>query len=300
MEHIIADENRTYDVLTFGSCHSYTSFNAKYFEDTYGLSSYVLGNPGEIMPVTYLRMVEQFKKDIPQVALVETWGINAHETYFSKEDIFEKYMPVSIETLPFSLKKAEVIHDFYSLDMILENFATAKYKDLIMKMELREFDFNYSFEKIVDELSDYNRKEISMRIENNGFCEMPIENELYTPYMDVSDYHERQPDIAEDDTLELESDIFKYVKKIINLCKKNNVKLIFYKAPYISTENELRKNNWFSNYCKDNELPFYNLEKEIIFDISTDFLDYEHLNINGAQKATDYLAKNILETISVE
>ena len=237
MDQAIEAENRDYDVQVFGACHSYTSFNAKYFEETYGLSSYVMGHPGEIVPVTYLRMMERFKKDVPEVAVVEIWGINPYETYISPQRVFEHYMPVDVEILPFSPEKSEVINDFYSLDKVLENFALAKYKDRIMSEELHEGDFNYSFDLIADKTSDYTREEMTMRMANNGFCEMPMwlepesVSKHYKPYRDVSDYHQRQPDVADDETVALEADIVKYIDKIIALCEKYDVELIFYRPP---------------------------------------------------------------------
>lgn len=304
MDYVLREENSKYDVQVFGACHSYTSFNAKYFEETYGATSYVLGNAGEIMPATYLRMMERFKTDAPKVALVEIWGLNPYDTYTRQGEIFESYMPINVELLPFSLEKLEVINDFYSLDMLLENFPMAKYKDRIINEELGKLDFYYSYDELAKVTSNYTREEMAMRLENNGFCEMPMwldSSEVsysYTPYMDVSDYHEKQPDVGNDETLEIEADIMKYVDKTIELCEKYDVELIFYRAPYVSKENELKKANWFSQYCNQKGVLFYDLEKEVSFDLSTDFLDYHHLNKFGAQKATDYLAKEILPLIS--
>ena len=303
MDQAIEEDGRDYEVQIFGACHSYTSFNAKYFEDTYGLTAYDMGHPGEIIPTTYLRMLERFKTDVPKVALVEIWGINPYETYSSPERIFEFYMPVDVEVIPFSLEKLEVINDFYSLDPLLENFPIAKYKDRILGMELREADFDYSFDQIAGSTSAYTREEMTQRIANNGFCEMPMWlepesiSQYYSPYRDVSDYQERQPDVSDDETLTLEADILKYIDKIIALCEEKGVELIFYRAPYLSTENELKKANWFAGYCEEKGVTYLDLEKLIQFDLSTDFLDYHHLNKYGARKATDYLAEHILYAI---
>ena len=84
----LKEDNRNYDVQVYGACHAYTSFNAKYFEEEYGVSSYVFANPGEIIPATYLRMFEQFKKDVPKVVLLDVWGLNAYETYVDEFAIF--------------------------------------------------------------------------------------------------------------------------------------------------------------------------------------------------------------------
>lgn len=81
LEQFLKEDDRPYDVQVYGSCHAYTSFDAKYFEDEYGVSSYVFAKPGEIVPATYLRMLEQFKTNVPKVAVLDIWGLNAYETY---------------------------------------------------------------------------------------------------------------------------------------------------------------------------------------------------------------------------
>ena len=86
----------------------------------------------------------------------------------------------------------------------------------------------------------------------------------------------------------------RYFAVFVDLCEKNDVQLIFYRAPYVSSENELRKANWFADYCESKNVVFFDLEKEMVFDVKTDFLDYEHLNECGAKKATDFLAGKIL------
>lgn len=297
LDKAIEEREESFSVQVFGACHGYTSFHAPYFEEQYGISAYDMGNPGELIPTTYLRMMERFKQDKPKVALVEIWGINAYETYSSVERVFEFYMPVNVERLPLSFEKIEVIQDFYSLDILLENLAIAKYKDRIMNMELTDVDFDYSFEAVYPDTSDYTKEEMTMRIENNGFCVMPMwhDDSAYNPYLDVTDFYERQPVVGEDEVLPLEEDMLKYVDKIIELCEAYDVELIFYRAPYLSRANELRKANWFANYCADKGVTFLDLEKEMEFDLNTDFLDYHHLNDVGAVKATEYLAPYILE-----
>jgi len=299
MDRAIEELDEDIDVQVFGACHGYTSFHAPYFEESYDISAYDMGNPGELIPTTYLRMMERFKEDTPEVALVEIWGINAYETYSAVERVFEYYMPVNVERLPLSLDKFEVIQDFYSLDMLLENFAIAKYKDRIMNMELTDADFAYSFEAISPDTSNYTREEMTMRMENNGFCIMPMwhDDSSYDPYLDVTDFYERQPVVGDEEKLALEADMLKYVDKIIDLCKEYNVELIFYRAPYLSRANELRKANWFADYCQSKDILFLDLEEELKFDLATDFLDYHHLNDVGAKKATDYLAPYIMEAM---
>lgn len=299
LEQLLVDENGHYDVQVFGACHSYTSFQAKYFQDTYGVSAYVMGNPGEIVPATWLRMLQRFETDVPKVALVEVWGIYAYDTYTSQEEIFTSYLPANVETLPLSAEKLEVIRDFDSLDVLRENLPLYKYKDRIIDGDIRLADILYSFDAFLDGTSDYCEEEMTMRRENNGFCVMPLWHERsgYEPYLPIPDYYEKQADVADDDKLALEDDLLKYVDKIIDLCEEKGVTLIFYRAPYVSTANELRKTNWFADYCARRGVAFWDLEQEVAFDITTDFLDYHHLNETGALKATDHMAPAILEAL---
>ncbi len=304
MEKVFALEEKSFPVLVFGSCHSYTSFHPLHFEENTGFSAYDVGNAGEIIPATYLRMKEQFKKDAPEVALLDIWGLNPYETYTSSTEIFESYLPVNVERLPFSLDKIEVINDFSSLDLLLDNVPLAKYKERLINEELFSLDFAFSFESYseiyLENTSPYQREEMQTRMTNNGFCVMPMWHsypDSYTPYMDVSDYAEKQATVSDGDTLTYESDIVKYLNKVIALCESYDVELILYRAPYISTENELRKSNWLKNYCAEQDILYLDLEKEITFDYETDFLDYYHLNEVGAKKATDYLTPYILDAL---
>jgi len=293
LEDFIEEKDEKYDVQVFGSCHAYTSFNPKRLEETHSISSYVFANPGEIIPTTYLRMMERFKVDTPKVALVDIWGLNPYETYSTQDKIFTFYMPVNIELIPFSLEKLEVIRDYESLDFLTENFAIAKYKDRITSMELTQVDFDYSFDSIFPQSADYVQNEMTLRKNHNGFAAYNAKN--YTK--NLTDYDEKQAVVSDGDVLTYEEDIIKYVDKIIALCEKYDVELIFYRAPYISTENELRKSNWLYDYCEAKGIPYFDLEKEIDFDHSRDFMDYYHLNVVGAERATDFLAKEILSVI---
>lgn len=293
LEDFIEEQNEEYDVHVYGSCHAYTSFNPTVFTESFGVTSYVFANPGEIIPTTYLRMMERFKEDAPDVALIDIWGLNAYETYSTWDRIFNLYMPVNIELIPLSPEKIEVIRDYGSLDMLLENFAIAKYKDRIMGMELTNADFDYSFAEVLRYSEGYVKNEMTLRRNNNGYAAYNAEK--YTKHL--TDYEERQAQVAGDEQLAFEDDIIKYVEKIIELCEAHDVEVIFYRAPYISRENELRKANWFSGYCRSKDIPYLDLEQLVDFDYSSDFMDYYHLNVNGAEKSTLYLAPYILEAM---
>lgn len=278
-----------FDVQVFGSCHAYTSFNPNRLKEETGLSSFVMANPGEIMPSTYLRMLEQFKDYTPKVAIVETWGINPYETYEITEEVLGKFFQPNIQNIPFSLEKLKVIRDFETLSMLEMNFPISQYKDRIMDNDIKGYDFNYSFDAAKEDASEYVRTEMISRLANYGF--------KVNPSTKLNQYEKLQNSVEDDDILEIESDISKYVYKIIDLCKEYDVELIFYRSPYVSKVNELRKINYFKQICQENDVLFLDLEQGIDYDYSTDFYDYEHLSVTGANKATEYLIPYILQAI---
>ena len=287
LEKYLSGIETDFEVQVFGSCHSYTSFNPNTLREQTGLDSFVFGNPGEIMPATYLRMREQFKDYAPKVALVEIWGINPYETYDSTTSILGDYLQNNIECIPFSLEKLKVIRDFETLDMVEMNFTISKYKDRIMENALQNFDFDYSFDDAKAQTSDAVRDEMTSRLEHNGLKANPS-----TP---LDQYEALQNHVDEDDVLEIEPDIAKYITKIIELCEAYDVELIFYRSPYVAKVNELRKRNHFRQICDAQDVLFIDLEQEIDYDYSTDFFDYEHLSEAGAAKSTEFLIPYILE-----
>ena len=277
-----------YDVQIYGSCHSYTSFNpVKFYENT-GIRSYVYGNPGEIIPTTYVRMAEKFKENPPKVALVETWGINPYETYDATEKILGDYLTSNIERLPYSKEKNEVLRDF-ELDVFQMNFPLARYKDRLLDESLTEVDMYYEFENTKNYNSDYVFNEMTSRLKYYGYKS--------NPSRDISDYPQRQNYIEEDEYRKIEDNITKYIYKIIDLCEKYDVELIFYRSPYTSTKNELRKLNHLREICNERGITFIDLEEVIDYDYTADFYDYQHLSLKGANKSTELLELLIMNAL---
>lgn len=293
LEKELERRNETYDIAVFGSCHAYTSFIPSLYQELTGLNGYNMSNPSEIIPATYLRMLDQFRNAPPEVAYVEIWGTNAYDTYMATEDLFSKYFHVNVELLPLTLAKLEVINDFDALDVVNDNFPLARYKSRILDTSLCPIDFNYSYEKCRElYLNDQNwlYTEMDNRFSHNGFDALPSYS--------LQDYPEKQAVISPDVQMEIEPVLLKYVDKIIELCQQYEVTLVFYRAPYVSKETELAKSNFLAKYLESQGIAFYDLEKEISFDYDVDFSDYQHLSESGAEKATKFLAEAYLESIS--
>ena len=58
------------------------------------------------------------------------------------------------------------------------------------------------------------------------------------------------------------------LKGCVDWAKENNVELIFYRAPYISTENELRKKNYLEQYFEERNNAINNKKQRIILHLN--------------------------------
>lgn len=289
----VAQKEYPFDVEVFGSCHAYTSFNPIQFEEEHGYSAYNLSNPSEIIPISYVRMVNEFRHNPPKVAVIEMWGVNPYNTYVAPDDIFESYSPLNVGTLPLTREKNQLIQDFDAFDLWNENFPLARYKSRIIDAELNEYDFNYSFEAMMNDLEDYSwqHEEMWNRFIHNGSL-------IYT-----EEYMQEIENVwdglnVNGEKLEIDEKILSYVDKMIDLCEKKDVKLMFYRAPYHANETELMQANFLEEYLTERNIPYYDTEKYIAFDPLVDFRDENHLAESGNRKVTEFLGKKITELMA--
>lgn len=290
MDRHIAENVTDRDVQVFGACHAYSSFHTTVLKENTGLSTYVYANPGEIIPVTYVRMVEQFKKYTPKVAVLDIWGINAYETYDSTERILEFYTPPNVQALPYSKEKVELIADFDFLDPLEMHFPLSQYKARLLDGSLTELDFDYQPDNLEPFAEKHIASETALRQENDGFFPQTANA--------IAACRDPQNQIPADHFVEIEPVMVKYLEKIIALCRQYDVELILYRAPYLATANELGKLNHLRQICDENGVLFLDLEQEIDFSYDTDFYDAYHLSEHGAEKATLFLQDYILDAIN--
>ena len=88
-----------------------------------------------------------------------------------------------------------------------------------------------------------------------------------------------------------------YLKKIIDLCKKNNVKLVLISLPTQKSW-QYKKHNTTEKIAKENDLEFIDLNLvDLNINWETDTKDNgSHLNYLGAKKVSDYIGNYLKET----
>ena len=94
-----------------------------------------------------------------------------------------------------------------------------------------------------------------------------------------------------------------YFSKIMELCRENNIKVVFYSSPSPVNYSSLRI-EYIRNLAEEEGIPYVNLldhMEEMELDLLTESYDGgDHLNLPGAQKSTSFLGKYLSEECGLE
>ncbi len=255
------------DVAVFGSSHAGCTVNNAIMWRDYGISSYTLWSASQAVDGTYLFMKEAFKTHKPKVALVETLNVvlppdNERSIYLSALAV--KYSP---DYIRFSLKKAKEFG--YSRSYVEELLARFPFVHSRYK-ELEKADF------------------FPERSYNRGYQGSDETNPSEPPQLTTERYL-------------ISTESMYYIEKMVELCRENDVELVFFHAPYVMTdENSYQQmlQNDLAEYCKQENVPFldyYRDHEQCNIDFSCDLREGDHLNDSGAAKVTNALAAYLEE-----
>lgn len=252
------------DVVAFGSSHSSCSLNNAQLWEDYGIASYALTAGTQNVDGTYYFMQEMFKHNKPKIALVETYVF--YEDEFTRESLYRSALTPkwSLQYIPFVLKRAE----FSGYD---REFT----EELVLRMPL-----------VHDRYRELSRADFyNDMFYNKGFRGSEICNEIEKP-------------VKTDAVNEMPEKCRYYIDKIVELCQKEGVQLIFFNAPYEASEEEVANQNGMRQYAEEHGIPYLGLmhnDEEYGIDYSKDFREHDHVNDIGAQKITTIIADYLLE-----
>lgn len=277
-------EKENIDILLLGSSQSFRGLDPRVFTDNLNLSSYNLSTSAQVISQTYYTLVESLRFTKPNLVILETY-------FFDESSLIEDrwyFAYEEVAAMKFSTNKFNYIFDLFTWDTYIDAFFPA----------IREHD-NWSDEETLEKNNNYLKLGEQKLQMYNGFIpdETHLSYENIQKYLDL-EYHIQKFEIDD-------KDLF-YIEKIVNLCKENDINLIFVKTamPKYHTE-------------KTNYNDFYNETKRIADLLGIPFIDFNiiynqvgfenihfrdefsttnhHLNTMGAKLTTDYLVDYIIE-----
>lgn len=256
------------DVVFIGNSHQFCSVNADLLYDEYGINSFMLATPAQTVPMSYYAAMEAIELQHPDAIVFEVlYCANDFRT------VLPELSHAFFDGMPHCQAKREGITDLIEEDQRIYYYLNFGRYHSRWK-ELGEEDFQ----------SD-------------------LTSPRGTFYSDVIEPNWSIPVISRDEKKEMPEEMLKYLEMMVELCRENDVKLIWYVAPFNALKDETafyediferqRVFNWVGDYAEEKGIPFYNLFYEIDeigFDWERDFLDTQHLNCYGQEKLTRYMA----------
>ena len=255
------------DVLAIGSSQIIKGFSALELYKNYGLSAYGIGTEQQSLMNSYAFIKESLKYQNEKVVLFETKMTfeETPEPQNRKGIDNMKFSPNKMQLIIKDSKQRESLGNFFSLLFPVTRFH-ARWDEMIHSI-------NYLGTQSFPNYRGYSlSNEISGDLTFNTLDETVTERREY--------YKNNE----------------KNLQDIIDLCKENNITLIFYKNP--DKDWDMERYNTVKDMADKNGIPYidFNLKKyadEIGFKYSSDSQFLNHLNIYGAEKVTNYLGKYI-------
>ncbi|MDR1536501.1 MAG: SGNH/GDSL hydrolase family protein [Clostridiales bacterium] len=262
------DETLNHDVIFIGDCEVYENFSPIALWEEYGIASYIRGGPQQLIWQSYYILEETLEKEKPAIAVFNVLAMQ----YPTPQK--EPYNRLNLEGMNWSAQKLNSIAQSMTEGETLLSyvFPLLRYHD--RWMELSAGDIKHFLNQ-----DDVSFNGYLMRSDVKPVGMIPEGRKL--------------PDYR------FGENSYRYLDKILSLCKSEGVELILIKAPSIYPYWHPQWEEQMEEYARANDVKYINfleLSDETGIDLATDTYDAGlHLNVYGAEKAARYLGKILVQ-----
>lgn len=261
-----AQPENSIDVLMLGSSHIHCDINTALLWEKYGIAAYDYSAAEQTLWQTYHYFKEALKTQKPKVAVLDFYAPACFKDDYQYDFLYE-----NVQGLRPSLNK---------LELFVASCEFSRWDDYFPDF----FTYHNRYENLTDEDFDalWGKEDLA------SF-------KGYTPYCAVK--KQPRPEFNVGISADLTPKSEKYLNKIIELAKENDVKLFFIVAPYIVEDKEILTYNKIGLIARDNDIEYMNMNEaydEIGLDFTKDFNDHSHLNYEGSCKFTTFLADMLM------
>ena len=276
-------DKNSVDVLFFGSSHAVSSFNPQVIYDTYGIRSYNLGCEQQSLFVTYYWLREALKYQSPEVVVLDTFTFHEYtDAYvYNILNCNETAIRKAMDCMKLSLLKIEAGMNIEKIDSSQSGLSYI----------LTNIRYHTRWKDLGE--NDYTEKEM---IEHGGIKGFSALGGMNEGALDTT-FNRDDVDMADAEPMAEIADM--YLGKIVDLCDKNEIKLIFVNIPYGES---IERYKAVKEYADIKDIPFYDfneeqLYKEIGYSAEND--RYSHPNYKGAEKLSRYIGKLMIDEYNV-
>ena len=272
-------EDNSVDVLFMGASQLLCAVDAGKLTDEYGISTYNYAASGQPITITPYYLEEALKTQSPKLVMVEVCRVFAPNT-----EINEQILAWNYSSTKMSAEKISSANEIIDDKTKAFNYAVSpiflyhdRWKTIGKKGTLEENDIDYLFnpKKYID-------------LSSRGFWRRDEAEKVNIAYFS-----------SDNTKKEIPAENKEALLKIADICKKNNIKLVYFKAPVADwTKGDSQS---VKEFMDKNNFDFFDLNdkiKEIGLDENYDFYNQGHLNYSGAEKTTDYLSGIVKDHLS--
>ncbi len=266
------DDPTDHNVVFIGDCELYENISPVYLWENFGINSYIRGSAQQLIWQSYYLAEDTLKREHPDVIVFNVLSMKYNEPQN------EAYNRMSIDGMKWSSSKvnnikASMTEEEHFIDYV---FPLLRYHR--RWSDLSSEDFKYLFHRDKVSFNGY-----YMRVDVKPAEDVPEGKPL--------------PDYQFGDNA------YTYLDKLTKLCKDNDVKLVFVKAPTLYPYWYEQWDKQIEDYAKANDLTyinFLNLQDEMGLDWSKDTYDGGlHLNLAGAEKMSEVFGKILVEDFGI-
>lgn len=268
LEYLYEQDDGTVDLLVLGSSHAFEDVNTSVLYERYGISSYILAGSGQPFWNSYYYMQEALKNQRPQLVVLEGYAATQDFNYSDHSRIIKNNL--GIRDVPARVKSILVSSPVDKVDDYLFSYRLwhSRYR------EISDSDYKDYYEK--PRFKYY--KGFGINFATTSF-ETPDERNS----QGMTSINRKEEE---------------YFRKIIELCRQQDIPLIIVVSPYALTETEQSKYNYLESIALEYQIPFINYNNEVAYsrmglDFSSDMADRHHLNYLGNIKYTNVLGEDI-------
>lgn len=287
MGYYLEDKN-SLDVVVIGASEVYSGFNAAYAYENYGFTSFPYATESSPSSALKTQIKEVLRTQNPQKIVIE---INAF-LYTDANENDETHIRKYLDNVPMGGNKIEYIN---------ENLATADQIEYYAPIVKYHGTWNDFPKPVKDGMN-------LVQLEHRGYSILKgFRTVAHVHHTKKKLYNSDSPEYNEKTPLDLT--IEENLYKLLDFIKEENLgdRVIFVRFPhkvYSKSIKRVQKANTVGDIIHSYGFEYVNLERDmentIGIDVNKDFYNWEHLNIYGCEKFTDYFSKMLCEDYGVK
>lgn len=268
MDHFYDLPEDTVDVLLLGSSHMGMNVDPSILWKENGIAAYNCWGSMQQVWNTYYYLKECLKYQNPKLVVMDVYGATFNYDYATYDNAVKNTQGLRMSLDKVAAIRTSVEDDYFAY--LLLGFPTYHYR----YSELSEADFHNFFWDEESGIQTINT--VGEKVQAFSMPDLQVGN----------------------DTLPLHPKQEEYLIKIIDLCREENLPLLFVACPYYMDETEAKRFNEIEDIAQAHGVPFLNYSNDcdaLGLDSHSDYRDLCHLLSTGIQKYTSFLGNYMKE-----